>query len=116
MKKVLKGPWKKNYDYRFIAGEDLDGKEVTVTIDKVGIDEAFNGREKEDVVVVSFKEADKMMVLNKTNAKVIAKIAGSQNVEDWTGTKIILRPQMVNAFGQQTLAVRVKEDLSKYKV
>ena len=110
MKKELTGSWKKNFDYRFISGEDLLEKDVTLTIKAVGIDEAFNGHSKEDVVVVSFDETEKLMVLNKTNAKFITKRTGTVNVEEWKGFKIRLTCETVSAFGQQVLAVRVVND------
>ena len=110
MKKELTGSWKKNFDYRFISGEDLMAKDVTLTIKAIGIDEAFNGHTKEDVVVITFEETEKMMVLNRTNAKMITKRTGSVNVEEWKGFKITLTCERVAAFGKQVLAVRLLED------
>ena len=115
MKKEITGSWKKYHDYRFIAGEDLT-KDVQLTIKAVGIDEAFNGKTKEDVMVLGFVETDKMVVLNKTNAKILQKITGSQLVEEWKGHQVTLTAKTVNAFGQQMLAVRIKEDHSGVKV
>ena len=110
MKKEITGSWKKNFDYRFISGEDLIEKDVTLTIKAVGIDEAFNGHKQEDVVVISFEETEKMMVLNKTNAKTITKRTGTVNVEDWKGFQLRLTCETVSAFGQQVLAIRVVTD------
>ena len=110
MKKELTGNWKKNFSYRFIAGEDLLKDDVTLTIKAVGIDEAFNGHSKEDVVVITFEETEKMIVLNRTNAKAITKRTGSVNVEDWKGFKITLTCERVAAFGKQVFAVRVVEE------
>ena len=39
---------------------------------------------------LTFEEDINPMVLNSTNAKAIAKIAGSEETEDWPGTKIVL--------------------------
>ena len=107
----IQGNWKKNFDYRFIAAEDFEGKTIELTIKAVGIDEAFNGKSKDKVVVLAFNETDKMMVLNKTNAKTISKMAGSALVENWKGLKIKLHPAPVSAFGQTVQAIRVVVDL-----
>lgn len=39
---------------------------------------------------LTFNEADKPMVLNSTNAQIIAAVTGSENTDDWTGHKIVL--------------------------
>lgn len=110
MKKEITGNWKKNFDYRFISGEDLLNADATLTIKAVGIDEAFNGKSKDDVVVVEFEETEKMIVLNKTNAKMLTKRTQSVNVEDWKGYKVTLYCDTVSAFGQQVFAVRIRDD------
>lgn len=107
----ITGNWKKQYDYRFLSGEDLDGKTITLTIKAVGKDSAFNGKTKEDVVVLSFVETDKMIVLNRTNAKTITRNAGTPIVEKWKGLQIKVRPETVAAFGQQVEAIRVVLDI-----
>ena len=113
--KELTGNWKKHYDYRFLSAEELT-RDVTVRIEKVVQEEAFNGREKEAVVVLMFAGKDKGVICNKTNAKTISKIAGSPNFEDWKGVDITLTTQTVSAFGQQVQAIRVKQDISGIKV
>ena len=37
-----------------------------------------------------FKEQEKPMVLNTTNAQIIAAVCGSENTDDWNGRKIVL--------------------------
>ena len=110
MKKEISGSWKKHYDYRFISGEDRIRYRHCRTREAVGIDEAFNGHKQEDVVVISFEETEKMMVLNKTNAKTITKRTGTVNVEEWKGFQLRLTCMTVSAFGQQVLAIRVVTD------
>lgn len=107
--------WRKNFDYRFIAAEELGG-EVKVVIKSFSQEEAFNGKTKEIVPVIWFEKTEKGMVLNRTNSKVIARVLNSPYMEDWVGKEITLYPTMVQAFGQPTLAIRVKEDFSKVKV
>ena len=106
----ITGNWKKNFDYRFIAAEDFE-TEIKLTIKAVGIDEAFNGKSKDKVLVLSFNETEKMMVLNKTNAKTITRLVGTPLVEKWKGLQIKLHPETVSAFGAQVKAIRVSVDI-----
>jgi hypothetical protein len=48
------------------------------------------------------------MVLNVTNAKKIAQIAGSAETEDWGGTTIAIYPTEVEFGGETVEAIRVK--------
>jgi len=115
MEQSKKTPWKKLFDYRFVSAEELTG-DTPVTIKAIEQDQAFNGKTEEPVTVLKFEEAKKGMVLNKTNAKTLARITKSPFVEDWIGVKIILTSKMVSAFGQEVPAIRIKEDYSKVKV
>jgi DNA polymerase III delta subunit len=107
--------WKKLFDYRFISAEELE-KDITVTIEAIEQDEAFNGREKEQVTVLKFKGAKKGMILNKTNAKTISSILKSPYIEDWIGQQITLTTKQVSAFGTQVEAIRVKQDFKNIQV
>jgi hypothetical protein len=53
--------------------------------------------------------------LNKTNAKTIATVAGSNYIEDWPGTNIQLYIAKVKAFGQTVDALRVRDFPPKQK-
>lgn len=101
--------WKKNFDYRFLSGDELQG-ETIVEISKVSEEETFNpsSNSKEKVLAVYFKGAKKSVILNKTNAKSIAKVIGSPYQEDWIGKKIIIFPKEGNFFGERMRVVRVK--------
>ena len=109
----ITGNWKKNFDYRFISAEDLDGQPRTLTIKAVGKDQAFNSkaRRNEDVVVLTFAETDKMMVLNKTNAKTITRNLGTPIVEKWKGKQITINPVQENIAGEPMQVIRVKLDM-----
>lgn len=101
--------WKKNFDYRFLSGDELNG-EITVTIERVVNEEVFNpsSNSKETALALYFKGAKKGIVLNKTNAKTIAKVVGSPMIEEWVGKKIIIYPKAGKFFGEQMQVVRVK--------
>ena len=80
---------------------------VTLTITKV-TQEAMKNRDGDDETkpVIHFVEMEKPMVLNRTNAKTIAELYGD-NIEDWTGKKVILTSVDVDAFGETTAALRI---------
>lgn len=101
--------WKKHFDYRFLSGDELTG-EITVKIDRVVDEEVFNpsSNSKENALAVYFVGAKKGIVLNKTNAKTIAKVVGSPKTEDWIGKQIIIYPKDGKFFGEQMQVVRVK--------
>ena len=103
--------WKKFFDYRFISAEELDGKEVILTIAGVTTDEVYSqsARAKEKKAALKFKETDKMVILNATNARAITTILGTPQVENWTGKRICLYPVAIQAFGQNVEAIRIKK-------
>ncbi len=106
----MKTHWKKNFNYEYMGSYSLpDGKDVTMTIVKTATEKVTgaNGK-KEDCFVCYFKEAEKPMILNRTNAKTISKIYGTPYVEDWIGKRVTIGIDIVNAFGEQTEALRIR--------
>tara|TARA_R110002050_G_scaffold104327_5_gene213744 strand:- start:3165 stop:3644 length:480 start_codon:yes stop_codon:yes gene_type:complete len=108
----MNGHWKKQFNYDYLGSYSLDGKkEVVVTIDKLAQDKVTGqqGR-KEDCFVVFYKEFDKPMILNRTNAKAIEKVAGSGLIEDWKGNQVTLYVESgVKAFGEVVDALRIRD-------
>ncbi len=108
----MNGHWKKQFNYDYLGSYSLDGKkEVVVTIDKLAQDKVTGqqGR-KEDCFVVYYKEFDKPMILNRTNAKAIEKVAESGLIEDWKGVKVTLFVEKgVKAFGEVVDALRIRD-------
>jgi len=103
----MKTHWRKNFDYRFLAAEELPG-EVKLTIKSIQHEKAFNGKEEEAVPVLHFEKTEKGLVLNRTNARLIAKVLRSPYQEDWIGKEITIFPTKVKAFGDTVDAIRVK--------
>ena len=108
----MNGHWKKQFNYDYLGSYSLDGKrEVTVTITKLDTDKVTGqqGR-KEDCFVVFFKEFDKPMILNRTNAKAIEKVASSGLIQDWVGKQVTLYVENgVKAFGEVVDALRIRD-------
>jgi len=75
---------------KFLKKEDV-GSGVQVTISGVSeLNVAKEGAEPELKWCLTFHETEKPMVLNSTNAQIIAKSLGSEQTDDWHGKKIVL--------------------------
>jgi len=89
---------------------------VALTISSVAVESLKTNRGSEKKPIVHFKEMlarhaagngpEKKLVLNKTNAKAIAKMYGFET-SAWAGKKIILFPTQCEAFGETVDCVRV---------
>ena len=93
-----------------------DGKDIVLTIDFIRI-ETVTGSDgkKEELPVCHWKEDQKGMILNSTNMKMIAKVLGSNYVEDWSGRQIQIGIEKVKAFGDLVEALRVRRYAPKQK-
>jgi hypothetical protein len=65
------------YPSRFLKAEDMNGEDVSYTIQGLELEEV--GSDQEDKPVLYFKESDKGLILNKTNFKTIASICGQDS-------------------------------------
>lgn len=102
--------WKKLESPDYIGAYAFQpGEEKTVTIQRVQR-EIVTGPDgkKEECTVLHFREKDKPMILNATNGKMVAKLAGTPYIEQWPGIRIVIGVEKVKAFGDFVDAVRVK--------
>lgn len=88
---------------KYLKVVDLQNKRVAVTIDKVTVEDIAN----EKRAVVYFRGKLRGLVLNKTNAAMIAEIAGSSETSEWTGVKMSLYPTRVDFQGRRVDAIRI---------
>ena len=102
------GHWKLLFPRDYVGACDLEGKDKTVTIEGVSVEDLKCDRGTERKPIVRFKGATKKLVLNKTNAKVIAALYGTKT-EDWTGKAIALFPTTCSGKGGETVeCIRVR--------
>ena len=100
--------WKKLTNPNYLGSWSFQpGEEKTVTIKEVKQEIVKNQNGSEECTVVYFEEDIKPLILNKTNAEMIAKVWGTPFIEDWKGLQIILKVKKVSAFGEMVDAVRV---------
>ena len=97
----------------FLTGEELDGKDVTLTIKTATQDDVQGQKGKEKKLVLTFEKTDRKLILNITNAKAISKVAGSGFVEDWIGVPITLMPVKGVFFGEAQEVIRIKQEHKK---
>ena len=94
---------------RYLKAADFAGEPVTLTIVQVVKDkvQAANGT-KSEKYILRFKETEKELILNKTNARSVAKVLGELKAIAWPGQKITLKPTTCEAFGEIVPCIRVE--------
>lgn len=90
----------------FLRADDLQGKQVTVTISEITFEEIGQGRDKEEKLMIAFKGKEKKLVCNKTNANTISKLYGD-DTDEWIGKPITLVAREVEFQGDAVWAIRV---------
>jgi hypothetical protein len=94
----------------FMFAFDLQGKDVTVTIDRVvGGELTGPGGKKSKKPLCYFRESKsgKPLALNSTNCKAIAGLYGN-DVEVWSGKRITLYPTTTQMGGETVDCIRVR--------
>lgn len=87
----------------YLRASDLQGKEPTVTIARVEMEDIGDDRKP----VVYFAGKEKGVVLNKTNANNISMLYGD-DTDNWIGKPIGLYATYVDFQGRSVEAIRVK--------
>jgi len=91
---------------QFLKAADIKGYRPIVEIEDFEIGEV--GAEKKPQVILKFKNKDKKLGCNKTNAERMAVLSGSKNPADWIGAKIRLYVDPSVEFqGKKVEAVRI---------
>lgn len=111
--------WKNLANYDYLGAYSLDGNasEITLTIKLIKVERVTaNGGATEDCIVATFEEKNqdgvevKPMVLNKTNCKIIEKVYGTGDVEQWIGKSIIIYSTTTRFQRDIVPCLRVKEE------
>lgn len=117
----------RDYDYdelypgRFLKAVEFQGKDVTLTIVAVDIEEMPDkkgnkvNKDGERVKVkplLTFAKpngqpVEKQLVMNRTNGECLKGMFG-RKVSGWIGKRVTLYPATVEAFGEEQLAIRVR--------
>lgn len=84
----------------------MNGKDLTLTVAGVVLEELEGDKKKETKGLVAFKETPKSLVLNKTNGLCIRAMFGRETNE-WVGKRITFYPAAID-FGDADIAIRVR--------
>jgi hypothetical protein len=88
------------------SGDVPENDDLLLTIERVSV-ESVGQDDPEDKPIVYFREVEKGLVLNKTNANTIAGLYGPET-DGWTGKRIALYATEVAYQGKMTLSLRVR--------
>lgn len=86
----------------FFKAADLKGKPARLTIANIQLEDVGDDRKP----VARFEEAEQALVLNKTNAGVLADAYGDET-DDWIGQVIIIKPDKTDYAGKRVDCIRV---------
>lgn len=99
------------YFNNFLGAWSFKNGDEVLTITAVKEEEMFDaqtgGKKKGLCVYVAEKELP--MVLNKTNASMIAEVTGTDVLGEWIGKRIYVGTEKVKAFGKVSEAIRVRD-------
>lgn len=87
----------------YIKAADLKGRDASVTIAAVEFEQVGDGSKP----VVYFRNKDRGLVLNKTNARVIADIYGPET-DNWISQPITIYPTRTDYQGKMVDAIRIR--------
>ena len=76
------------FQSEWLKGEDLKGREVTVTIDHIEVAE-YQGEAKYNAFLVGTK---KKWTLNKGQAMAIKELTGTGDMRQWNGVRVTIFP------------------------
>lgn len=104
--------WKRAFNPDWFGGWCLpDGKDMLLTI--AAVDQELVTGEKgaqEMCLVIHWKEDAKPMICNKTNAKMLEKLAGSAFMDDWIGLPVQLYFDPTVKFGKERVGgIRIRQ-------
>lgn len=91
----------------YIKAEDLQGRAVRVSIERVELETIKSDKGDERKLVAHFAGKDKALALNRTNADTLAEIFGTENYDEWLGL-VVLYPDTTMYAGKRVPCVRIK--------
>lgn len=95
---------------KYVKAPDLNGRNITVAIDRLEVERVGVPPKVEDKLVLYFRNATKGMILNRTNAMTIAAMYSPES-DNWTGQRITLYSTRVNAFGAMHDVIRIRPEV-----
>ena len=91
----------------WLKAADLGGREVTVKMAAVEMETIGQGSDADELPVLSFVGQQKGLILNKTNARSITQLYGSETT-GWSGRRITLYPTTTTYGAETRDCIRIK--------
>jgi len=89
----------------YMKGDDMEGvDDTTLTIEGVEVRKLGN----DEKAVVSFKETDALLPINKTNADTLNEISGKKDTDDWIGLEVTLYGVKVEYNRKMVNSIRIR--------
>lgn len=102
------------YDKEFLFHYDLDGRDVTVQIERVKPGELTGeGGKKSKKPIVYFRGKTKGLALCITNVRIIGEMYGTFKADEWVGKWITLYPTTTTFGRNQVDCIRVRPQIPK---
>ena len=93
--------------FTYLAGDMIGQSTIALTISAVSLENMNSGKGgAQTKPCLHFKERSKLMVLNKTNAKMLAGELGPET-DNWIGARVTIAAPVVDAFGKSARSLRV---------
>lgn len=104
--------WKKLINPDYLGAYSLEaGQDIVLTIGTVKKEMITGaGGKKEECIVCHWQENEKPMILNVTNCKTIAKLAGTPYIEKWSGLRIQIGADVTKFGGDLVECLRVRKE------
>jgi len=101
--------FKKSFPSKYLSVTDLANRPVAATIKSVSAENVGPAEAAELKLVVRFEEPDvKPLVCNLTRAEAIAELAGSEDTDNWVGTRILIRKGSTSYKGKRVACIIVE--------
>jgi hypothetical protein len=95
---------------KYLSKDDVGEDGMILTIKGVRMETIETDEGSEDKVILHFSENVKPMVLNRTNAQLIAAVTGAKNAGEAKGKKIVVYNDIAVSFGGKvTGGLRIKK-------
>lgn len=94
---------------RFLSAYDIPpGQDITLTVRGIRSESVMLNGSQTDVTVCDFAETSRPMVLNITNKKTLAQLAGTADTDCMVGLRVLVGVDMVKVCKQIRPALRIR--------
>lgn len=92
---------------KYLKAADLDRGPVTTMIEGAPLETLGSGADAQQRLVL-YLHGLKALPLNKTNAKAVAKITGTDDTDGWIGARIEVFPSTTELRGETVDCIRIR--------